>query len=84
MEIDIVVDETSKKTVQRVEGLTRGGPAPSPFEVPLSMYLMQPWNNRNVNLQQWFNYGLTPATWNSYCIQQMEVYKCSIKSDSKN
>jgi hypothetical protein len=59
--------------VTPVAGLKPGGPAPSPFEVPLSMYMMQPWNNRNVNLQQWFNYGLTPATWTTYCRTQMDL-----------
>jgi len=48
---------------------------PSIFDVPLSAYNMQPWLNRNANLQQWFNYGLTPETWTLYANRQLYLYE---------
>ena len=47
---------------------------PTPFEVSLTSYPMQPWTNRNASLNQWFNYGLNPSTWTRYAIQQMALY----------
>jgi len=45
--------------------------ATSVFEVSLTSYPMQPWTNKNVDLTQWFNYGLNPSTWSKYCIDQL-------------
>lgn len=47
--------------------------APNVFNVPLATYAFQPWGNRHPNLSQWFNYGLTPATWTAYCQQQLRM-----------
>lgn len=45
---------------------------PVVFGVPLHMYPYQPWTSRTNNLAQWFNYGLTPATWTAYAQRQMQ------------
>ena len=50
---------------------------PSVFEIPLDTYNMQPWFTKNVNLNQWFNYGFTPETWTDYASQQMNFYRQS-------
>lgn len=59
------------------------------FHLPLSAYPIQPWEKENHalayakkqeqvenahrNLSQWFNYGFTPKTWESYASHQLEV-----------
>ena len=45
----------------------------SPFEVSLTSYNKQPWINHNVDLTQWFNYNFNPATWSTYCLQQLQL-----------
>ena len=60
---------------------------PSIFHVPLAAYPMQPWaravqqlkrgNPQDMitamtNLQQWFNYEMTPAAWEAYAAAQRE------------
>lgn len=47
---------------------------PSPFEVSLFSYNMQPWNNRNADLRQWFNFGLNPTTWTQYSLMQIKLF----------
>jgi hypothetical protein len=55
-------DDTAMQTVQ-----WRTVPdAPTVFTVPLDAYAFQPWFNHHPQLSQWFNYGLTPATWTTY------------------
>jgi hypothetical protein len=61
-------------SVQAAVGpIQRPSNGPSPFEVPLTAYSTQPWTNRNVDLSQWFNYGLNPKTWTLYCVEQMRL-----------
>lgn len=43
------------------------------FTVPLTAYAFQPWSNRHPNLSQWFNYNLTPTTWNDYASSQLRM-----------
>lgn len=45
------------------------------FSVPLSAYAFQPWSNRHPNLSQWFNYGLTPSTWERYAADQLAKHE---------
>lgn len=68
-----------------VERLGRGGPGPSPFEVGLSTFPVQPWTNHNADPSQWFNYGMNPATWSKYALQQLKVwesYKAFVATES--
>ena len=74
MEIDISGDDSAVLNVCR---LTRPNVGPSPFEVSLFSYKTQPWMNKNVDLTQWFNYGLNPMTWTKYSIQQIELFNYS-------
>ena len=61
---------------------------PNIFQVPLAAYPMQPWQRavqqlkrgtpQDVttamqNLQQWFNYDMTPGSWEQYAQQQNEM-----------
>lgn len=55
--------------------LQRPSTGPSPFEVGLFSYPIQPWTNRNAQLSQWFNYGLNPATWSRYALTQISLYQ---------
>ena len=48
---------------------------PSPFEVGLASYPIQPWTNRNAKLSQWFNYGFNPATWSKYSLAQIAMFQ---------
>lgn len=82
-EIRVVVDEVVD--IPFVEGLEKpwNNACASPFEIPLDAYTMKPWNNRNVNLSQWFNYGLNPHTWTTYAHRQMAIYKKSKQNRNK-
>jgi hypothetical protein len=74
---DVDID-TTEKTVQAMKRPTNG---PSPFDVSLGTYPMQPWTNKNANLRQWFNYGLNPSTWSTYALDQLKKYeKCKESS----
>lgn len=55
--------------------LTKPSVGPSPFEVGLASYPIQPWTNRNAKLSQWFNYGFNPATWSKYSLAQIAMYQ---------
>ena len=57
--------------------LTRPAAGPSPFEVSLKTYPMQPWTARTSGLSQWFNYGLNPTTWTQYSLRQMQLLEAS-------
>lgn len=65
--VDIVIEEAPQVVARRV------GNGPSPFEVSLTTYPMQPWTNKNANLSQWFNYGLNPATWSRHACEQASI-----------
>lgn len=66
--VDIVIEEAPAQ-------IRRVGRGPSPFEVSLTTYPMQPWTNKNANLSQWFNYGFNPATWSRHACEQVEILK---------
>lgn len=57
-----------------VKPLARPSAGPSPFEVSLTTYPMQPWHARNADLSQWFNYGLNPSTWSKYAHEQTQLW----------
>ena len=57
--------------------LTRPSAGPSPFEVSLKTYPVQPWTSKTSGLSQWFNYGLNPTTWTQYCLRQMQLFEAS-------
>ncbi len=57
--------------------LVRPSQGPSPFEVSLKTYSMQPWTAKGAHLRQWFNYGLNPTTWTQYSLRQMELLAAS-------
>jgi hypothetical protein len=80
-EIQVVIQEQDE--VPTIAGLRKPFDGACPFEIPLDAYTMKPWNNRNVNLSQWFNYGLTPATWTVYANRQMAMYKKSKELERK-
>lgn len=51
-----------------------GPSGPNVFAVPLHAYAFQPWEGRNKrpeSLNQWFNYGLIPKTWEAYAQAQL-------------
>ena len=71
--------ETAEAAQILVE-MKRPSAGPSPFDVSLGTYPMQPWTNKNANLRQWFNYGLNPSTWSTYALDQLKKYdKCMEK-----
>jgi hypothetical protein len=57
------------------KAMRRPNGAPSPFDVGLGSYPMQPWTNKNANLSQWFNYKLNPSTWSTYALDQVKKYE---------
>ena len=57
------------------KNLSKPSAGPSPFEVGLASYPIQPWTNRNAKLSQWFNYGFNPATWSKYSLAQIAMYQ---------
>lgn len=71
MDVDFSIEEARPVSINYKK--TSNGP--SPFEVSLTTYTMQPWTNKNSNLSQWFNYGLNPSTWSKYSIQQINLVK---------
>ena len=76
-EVAFVVDESEGIAVPQATqqaSFQKHSAGPCPFEVSLKTYPMQPWTNKNVDLSQWFNYGLNPSTWASYCVAQMNLY----------
>lgn len=70
-------DLSSQRTVELAQPLTRPSHGPSPFEVSLKTFPMQPWTSRSSNLSQWFNYGLNPTTWTQYCLRQTKLLETS-------
>lgn len=58
-------DDTALHAV-RWRTVPEGPHGPNVFTVPLDAYAFQPWFNHHPQLSQWFNYGLTPATWAAY------------------
>jgi sulfate adenylyltransferase subunit 1 (EFTu-like GTPase family) len=63
--IDITLDENIDEKRRHID-LNK----PNIFNVPLNIYAFQPWFQKTY-LPQWFNYGLTPATWHVYATMQV-------------
>jgi hypothetical protein len=69
-------DGAIQKAVVIQGPLVRPSAGPSPFEVSLKTYPMQPWTARSTSgLSQWFNYGLNPTTWTQYSLRQMQLFE---------
>lgn len=64
-DIQITIDQDIDEKRRTIDLLK-----PNIFNVPLNMYAFQPWFQKTY-LPQWFNYGLTPATWHVYATMQV-------------
>jgi hypothetical protein len=74
--IQVVVNQTTFRSDKEVtERHARPNAHKGPFDIPLQAFALQPWNNKGVNLSQWFNYGFTPQTWEQYCEKQRSIAK---------
>jgi len=69
--MDITGFEETQKAERR--SVPNGPTGPNVFTVPLNAYAFQPWSNRHPNLSQWFNYGLTPISWQDYATSQIRM-----------
>lgn len=77
--MDEVEFDDAEIEIVKPKNLKRPSSGPSPFEISLMTYPVQPWINRKVNLNQWFNYGLNPTTWTKYAISQINIFNESNK-----
>ena len=73
-DVNIVVNDSNSTNILKAS-FKKPFDTTNAFQVSLTSYPMQPWTNKNVDLKQWFNYGLNPSTWSKYCIDEMQ--KCS-------